>query len=180
MDTEIRPKPQGNLFGKPDPIVIENGEYKVEKPMRILGIDPGSAGSIAVIDFNATSVHKMPETPKDLLELLKSLKTDNCLCILERVGGLPGMGGSPMFNFGKGFGYIEMALIATEITTFDITPQKWQKEFQIGTTKSKVGSTKWKGLLKAKAQQIFPTIKMTLWAADALLLAEYGRRNYLK
>lgn len=141
----------------------------------IIGIDPGTSGSICSILGDWLISEKMPETPKDILTYLKSLNDKHeCVCYMEKVQGLPGMGGSPMFNFGKGFGYLEMALIALNIRTVTVTPQKWQKHFQVGT-KGKLSTTQWKNKLKAKAQQLRPNHKVFLWNADAILITEYGK-----
>lgn len=144
-----------------------------------IGIDPGKHGGIAVLDENGAviDVAKMPETPQDLLGFLSQYK-ENSVCTLERVGGMPGNGGSAMFNFGKGYGHLQMALIALEIPTEDITPNKWEKMYQLGSS-GKFGKTEWKNKLKAKAQQLFPSLgkKITLATCDALLIAEYGRRQ---
>lgn len=143
-----------------------------------IGIDPGAHGGIAVLDTDGAVVDlaKMPETPQDLLDFLERYK-ENSICTLERVGGMPGNGGSAMFNFGKGFGHLQMALLALRIPTEDVTPNKWEKAFQMGSS-GKFTKTEWKNLLKAKAQQLFPKLgrKVTLATCDALLIAEYGRR----
>ncbi len=144
-----------------------------------IGIDPGKHGGIAVLDESGAVVDivKMPETPQDLLGFLSQYK-ENSVCTLERVGGMPGNGGSAMFNFGKGYGHLQMALIALEIPTEDVTPNKWEKMYQLGSS-GKFGKTEWKNKLKAKAQQLFPSLgkKITLATCDALLIAEYGRRQ---
>ena len=122
----------------------------------------------------------MPETPKDMYDTLnffRKASKGEIFVFMEKVQGLPGMGGSAMFNFGKGFGWLEMALISLEIPVETITPQKWQKEFQVGT-KGKLSTSQWKNKLKSKAEQLFPKSKMFLWGADAVLIAEYGRRNH--
>lgn len=148
----------------------------IDKEPATIAIDPGSSGCVALLtDTGKTLAHKMPETPMDLLELLRSLNNEySVTCYMEKVGGRPGMGGSPMFNFGKGYGHLEMALLALEIKTITISPQAWQKTFNVGT-KGKSSTTEWKNKLKAKAQQLFPSLKVTLWSADALLIGEYAR-----
>lgn len=145
--------------------------------MRHIGIDPGANGGIAVLDDSGTviSLRKMPETPQDLLNHLMQFAGDS-RCTLEKVGGMPGNGGSAMFNFGKGYGHLEMALMALKIPTETVTPQKWEKTYQLGSSRG-VPKTEWKNKLKAKAQQMFPSQKITLAVCDALLIAEYGRRN---
>lgn len=145
--------------------------------MKTIGIDPGKNGGIAILDEkgNVLELIKMPATPEDLFLFLNQY-TMQTVCILEKVGGMPGNGGSAMFNFGKGYGNIEMALIACGIKTITVTPQKWQKHYQLGSSSS-CSHTEWKNKLKAKAQQLFPSLgnKVTLVTCDALLLAEYGR-----
>ena len=146
-----------------------------------IGIDPGVSGGIAVLDANGGVVEllKMPSTPQDLLETLGRYR-EGSRCVLERVGGMPGNGGSAMFNFGKGFGHLQMALLALGIATDEVTPNKWEKSYQLGSS-GKYTKTEWKNKLKAKAQQLFPTLgrKITLATCDALLIAEYGRRQNL-
>lgn len=146
---------------------------------RYIGIDPGQHGGIAVLSESGEVIEvvKMPPTPQDLLDFLSQYSEDS-FCTLERVGGMPGNGGSAMFNFGKGYGHLQMALLALHIPTVDVTPNKWEKTYQLGTC-GKFTNTEWKNRLKAKAQQMFPHLgrKITLATCDALLIAEYGRRK---
>lgn len=145
---------------------------------KIIAIDPGTNGGIAVYSnesSNVIEVIKMPSTPQDVLSFLLKHKEDS-ICYLEKVGGMPGQGGSAMFNFGKGYGHLEMALLALQIPTVTITPQSWQKALQLGTRGKDMSKTEWKNKLKAKAQQLFPYIKkITLATSDALLICEYAR-----
>lgn len=143
---------------------------------KIIAIDPGTNGGISVYSINKDKVIlsiKMPETPTDLLKLLGYFQM-NSICYLEKVGGLPGMSGSGMFTFGKGFGHLEMALIARKIPTVEVTPQKWMKGLQLGTKGNK-SNTEWKNKLKHKAQMLFPYLKITLSISDSLLILEYAR-----
>jgi len=144
---------------------------------KIIAIDPGKNGGIAIFSLENNKlieVIKMPDTAQDLLYFL-TVYQRNSICYLEKVGGLPGMGGSSMFNFGKGFGHLEMVLLCRKIPTVEVTPQKWQKVLQLGT-KGKKSSTDWKNKLKFKAQQLYPSVaKITLATSDALLILEYAR-----
>ena len=143
----------------------------------IIGIDPGKKGGIAFYSpkiNKIVEVIKMPETPQDLYDKLYSY-SNNTICYLEKVGGMPGQGGSAMFNFGKGYGNLEMALLALKIPTVSVTPQVWQKALQLGTRSKTMSKTEWKNKLKAKAQQLFPYLKITLAISDALLICEYAR-----
>lgn len=144
----------------------------------IISIDPGQAGGIAVYDAvndRLMEVVAMPATPLELLSFLSKYGGEETICYLERVGGIPGMGASAMFNFGKGFGHIEMALLSSGIKVVEVTPQKWQKVLQLGA-KGNSTTSQWKNRLKTKAQQLFPNVKkITLATADALLILEYAR-----
>jgi len=151
---------------------------KYFKHHKIIGIDPGATGGISVYSCDLKriiEVTKMPSTPQELLSFLRIYKF-NSVCYLEKVQGIPGAGGaSQMFNFGRGFGQIEMALIANQIPFTEVMPQKWQKELQLGHKGTKTKS-QWKNKLKEKAQQCYPYLKkITLDVSDSLLIVEYGR-----
>jgi hypothetical protein len=143
--------------------------------MIIIGIDPGKNGGIAVVKQKGhVALFKMPEVPTDLLKFfIKFSNNGEVTAYIENIHGMPGMGGVSMFHFGEGYGMIKMALIACNIRTIFVTPQKWQKHFQLGT--KKLVGKHWKNILKTKAQQLFPKSEIFLWGADAALIAEYGR-----
>lgn len=153
----------------------------------IIGIDPGSNGGIAVLDMegNVVFVRKMPDTPQDILECLRKfagteLFNSEAICYLEKVGmGMPGQSSKATATFARHCGHLEMALLALGIKTNDVTPNKWEKSYQLGKS-SDSSKTEWKNKLKAKAQQLFPKEKVTLAICDALLLAEYGRKQEVK
>lgn len=160
------------------------------KDRKIIAIDPGKEGGIAVYSIDAkmvVAVEHMPETMQDLYTLIKCW-SNNAVAYLERVGGIPGMGASAMFNFGKGVGHIEMALLANKVSCTEVTPQKWQKELQVGN-KGKMSTNQWKTKLKERAQQKYPTIERDfklntkrawLSVSDALLILEYARLMEIK
>lgn len=69
------------------------------------------------------------------------------------------------------------ALQALGISHEEVSPARWQKALRI-PPRSKGENTKdWKRRLKGKAQQLFPREKVTLAVGDALLIAEYARRQ---
>lgn len=153
---------------------------------KIIAIDPGKAGGIAILSVTQNKlveVEPMPETPQDILNFLTKYQK-NSICYLERVNGIPGMGANAMFNFGQGFGQLEMALLCRNIPCIEVTPQKWQKELQLGV-KGHDTTNAWKTKLKLRAQQIYPKAEKefnlknkTAWlkVSDALLILEYARR----
>ena len=96
--------------------------------------------------------------------------------MLEDVGhGMPGQSSKATAVFARHNGHLEMALYALGIRTVKVTPQKWQKSYSNSLGKSKDCEKKeWKNKLKGLAQQMFPTEKVTLKNADAMLIACYG------
>ena len=165
---------------------MENDWIKHIKEEKLMAIDPGKNGGIAVYSLETKEVIDlvvMPDSPQDLLNFMKKYQK-NCRCYLEKVGGIPGQGGaSSMFNFGKGFGWLEMSLISLRIPTTEVTPQKWQKALQLGN-KGKKSTNEWKTKLKQRAQQLWPRVESKFnlkfkkdWLAvsDALLILEYAR-----
>lgn len=152
----------------------------------IIGLDPGASGGIAWITDGKPCVEKMPETLQDLWDLLCDIKqgagqnpsirlsvaVEGCKAYLEQVHSMPGQGVASSFKFGQGYGALEMALTAAGIPFERVSPQKWQKALGCLTKGNK-------NVSKRKAQELFPQMKVTHATADALLIAEYGRRNNL-
>ena len=91
---------------------------------------------------------------------------------------MPGQSSSATAKFARHCGHLEMALMCLGIQTVTVTPQKWQKSYQLGKS-SDHEKREWKNILKGKAQQLFPKERITLSTCDSLLIAEYGRRKEL-
>jgi len=142
----------------------------------IIGCDPGKNGGIAWITDGKACVEKMPDTLQDLWELLENMAINSAIdatkikAYIEQVSSSPQMGVVSAFSFGQGYGNLEMALTAAGIPFERVRPQVWQKALNC-LTKGK------KNVTKRRAQELFPAIKITHANADALLIAEYGRRN---
>ena len=148
-----------------------------------IGIDPGQNGGIAVLAGDEVKTFKMPATYPDIYLLFCELVTShrNITVILEDVGqGMPGQSSAATAKFARHMGHLEMALFAVGVRTEMVKPQKWQKIFSntIGNSRG-LEKREWKNKLKAEAQRLFPSEKVTLWSADALLIAEYGKRKQL-
>lgn len=146
----------------------------------IIGIDPGQSGGVAWIQDGKPCVEKMPETLQDLWGLITDISNTvrestrhlDCVAYLEQVHSSPQMGVKSSFTFGNGYGHLEMALTAAGIPFERVSPQNWQKALGCLTKGNK-------NVSKRKAQELFPQMKVTHATADALLIAEYGRRNNL-
>jgi hypothetical protein len=153
-----------------------------------IGIDPGSSGGLAVIlppgVGSAVLAVPMPKTEADVWEWVSQHHgyDYDSHAMIEQVGGYVGGSGgnigSAMFQFGQSYGGLRMALVAAAIPFEAVTPGNWQGMLKIpkkGKTESK---TQWKNRLKARAQQLFPKVSVTLATADALLIALYCQRKH--
>jgi hypothetical protein len=137
-----------------------------------IGIDPGINGGIAFIpSYGKPWAHKMPETDRDLIDLL-DVSTDMVepRAVLELVHSSPQMGVKSAFTFGEGYGRLQAVLTALRVPYERVRPQAWQKAMGCLTKGDK-------NVSKRRAQELFPTLKVTHATADALLIAEYNRRT---
>ena len=145
--------------------------------MTTIGIDAGKNGGIAWITDGKPCVEKMPDTLQDLWELIQDIYSDTFIrnistikAYLEQVHSSPQMGVVSSFTFGNGFGHLEMALTAAGIPFERVRPQVWQKAMGCMTKGDK-------NVSKRKAQELFPSMKVTHATADALLIASYGTKQ---
>lgn len=142
--------------------------------MIYIGIDPGKDGALAMIsDVGAASVVVFdPDIYKSALRAFPG----QARAVLEHVGAMPGQGVTSMFSFGENFGYIKGLLEAFEIPYELVRPQKWKKAFGISGKNQSVEVCK----------RLFPGVSLRRTErckkdhdgmAEALLMAEYARRN---
>jgi len=144
----------------------------------VMGIDPGAGGGYAVVnDDDMACAYTAPATESDLWHEIRSWVGVKA-AFIEQVHAMPGQGVTSMFTFGQNYGALRMALIAASMPFETVTPAKWQRMFSLPTLKACGGSsTKKKNAHKARAQELFPGLKVTHATADALLIAEYGLRT---
>lgn len=142
----------------------------------IVGIDPGQGGGVSYFSPDKKIVHviKMPETEKDIVDALSNPDDDSVivLVMIEAVHSMPGQGVASSFKFGRGYGFLRGVITALEIPLEQVTPQKWQKVMECRTHGDK-------NISKARAQQMWPKLRITHATADALLIGEYARRQYI-
>ena len=162
--------------------------------MIYIGIDPGLSGAVGVINESLpetlVTVHDTPTLEVDssgkvrnkyntaamalLLEPFSHPQHD-VLVILEAVHSMPKQGVASSFTFGEGLGMWKGIISAFGLTLEMPSPQRWKKAIMADMGKDKDAS-------RYKAIQLFPSIASQLGRkkddgrAEALLLAEYGRR----
>ena len=159
------------------------GQASTPSFSRVIGIDPGASGAIAlVVNAVLISVHDMPTVtvernksqkrqvcPAGLSLLMQQLSPNKAIC--EKVSAMPGQGVSSMFSFGRSVGIIEGVLAAKQIPVTFVTPQSWQK--QSGASKGKDGSRQRVMELFPREAHLFTRVKDD-GRADAVLIALAG------
>lgn len=154
-----------------------------------IGIDPGTLGGLAAIKEDKTiyGLRKMPDNLTILYGWVSGFRNHEVYVALEKVSGYIGNPhpGSSMFEFGRGYGHIEMALTAIGLTPDTdrwcyTLPQRWQKGLGLKKREKGESDSSWKGYLKEQAAIMFPAVAPTLKTADALLIAEYCRRLHME
>jgi crossover junction endodeoxyribonuclease RuvC len=153
--------------------------------MKIIGIDPGLSGAIAVLENNKVlNIFDMPVMPEgkknkrqlnsaQLVSLIKAnIKSDeNIAVIVEQVNAMPGQGVTSMFNFGQTFGAIKGVCAALELPIFFVRPSKWKKHFELINASKDASRT--------KVIEMYPTLsselakKKDVNKSDAILIARF-------
>ena len=153
--------------------------------MKIIGIDPGLSGAIAILENNKViSIFEMPvmsEGKKNkrqlnsaqLVKLLKDNISENedVSVIVEQVNAMPGQGVTSMFNFGQTFGAIKGVCAALGLPIFFVRPSKWKKHFEL------INSSK--DASRTKVIEMYPSIssrlsrKKDVNKSDAILIARF-------
>lgn len=161
------------------PKVMDTSKHGLSGFGYYLGIDPGASGAIIGISSEGWFGGKMPPTVADISEMVEELRYAK-FAVIERLWGYAGdrNTGPTMFKMGRNYGNLEMALAHSDIPYEEVTPRAWQKALGITARKKTESKGEFKNRLKAKAQQLFPQVKMTLAICDAFLIAEYCRRTY--
>ena len=151
--------------------------------MKIIGIDPGLSGAIAILENNKVlNIFDMPvmsEGKKNKRQLnsalLSNLIKENIgnaevAIVVEQVNAMPGQGVTSMFNFGQTFGAIKGICAALELPIFFVRPSKWKKHFDL-INSSKDSS-------RTKVIEMYPKMsnllsKKDVNKSDAILIARF-------
>ncbi len=153
--------------------------------MKIIGIDPGLSGAIAIFENNKViDIFDMPVMPEgkknkrqinsaQLVRILKdNIQAEDEVCVVvEQVNAMPGQGVTSMFNFGQSFGAIKGVCAALNLPIFFVRPSKWKKHFEL-INSSKDSS-------RTKVIEMYPTLSSQLTKkkdankSDAILIARF-------
>ena len=160
--------------------------------MKILGIDPGLSGAIAILEkkkvLNLFDMPVMTEGKKNkkqlnsaqLVNIIRenSIGDEEIVVVVEQVNAMPGQGVTSMFNFGQTFGAIKGVCAALKLPIYFVRPSKWKKHFEL-INSSKDSS-------RTKVIEMYPTLsdqlakKKDVNKSDAILIARYYIEASLK
>ena len=145
---------------------------------RILAIDPGVSGALAIIEFAPqpcfVACIDMPVIQPGKRRRVNAAAVADWIrkqapdfAVVELVSSMPGDGGAGAFSFGHSAGVLDGVLAALGLPTWHVTPSAWKRTHGlIGTDKEAA---------RALAQRLFPVAplsrKKDSGRADALLLA---------
>jgi len=153
--------------------------------MKIIGIDPGLSGAIAILEnnkvLNIFDIPVMSEGKKNKRQLNSALlvnlikeninKEEEVAVVVEQVNAMPGQGVTSMFNFGQTFGALKGICAALELPIFFVRPSKWKKYFEL------INSSK--DASRTKAIEMYPKLssqlskKKDVNKSDAILIARF-------
>ena len=153
--------------------------------MKIIGIEPGLSGGIAVMEnnkvLNIFDMPVMPEGKKNKRQLnsafLVSLIRENfqnneeLVVVVEQVNAMPGQGVTSMFNFGQTFGAIKGVCAALELPIFFVRPSKWKKHFELINSSKDASRTKVIEMYPKLSNQLAK--KKDVNKSDAILIARF-------
>ena len=159
--------------------------------MKIIGIDPGLSGAIAVVQNNKVlAIYDMPvmaegkKNKKQLnsAQLVNIIREntgneDEIAVVVEQVNAMPGQGVTSMFNFGQTFGAIKGICAALKLPIFFVRPSKWKKHFELINSSKDSSRTKVIEMYPSLANQL--SKKKDVNKSDAILIARFYSENRL-
>lgn len=155
--------------------------------MKVLGIDPGLSGALAMWDGKTLLTLEIPTVKstgrgREVLWSELNRYWDEWFwwadhVFLERVMSRPGEGVSSAFKFGLVFGGLRGMIAAKLIPTTLVTPSVWMKEMGVGRGSKEASIIRATELFPANAKEFRgPKGGRKDGVAEAALIALYGTR----
>jgi crossover junction endodeoxyribonuclease RuvC len=157
--------------------------------MKILGVDPGIRGGLAIVGINADGVPCLVDAIDIPIIGLKAKERVDALAIrdwiarhapqyavIERAQAMPKQGASSGFKYGRAVGAIEAAIECCEIPLTIIEPTARKKFHQLRGSDKEAG--------RQRARQLFPgahellALKKHHGRVEAALIALFGMHQF--
>jgi len=153
--------------------------------MKIIGIDPGLSGAIAILEnkkvLKIFDIPVMSEGKKNKRQLnsaqLVNIVRENInnneeiAVVVEQVNAMPGQGVTSMFNFGQTFGAIKGVCAALRLPIYFVRPSKWKKHFELINSSKDASRTKVIEMYPYLSNQL--SKKKDVNKSDAILIARF-------
>ena len=155
--------------------------------MTYVGIDPGLSGAVAILQDGDVELADTPtlSTGKGSRRVYSVVAMRALLVaamprlvVIEQQQAMPRQGVSSTFSTGYGFGLWTGLLAGLEIRYEVVTPRRWQKDLGIPPKSGKAGAAELAGRVWPNATIYGPKGGLLDGRADALCLAEWGRRHH--
>ena len=154
--------------------------------MKIIGIDPGLSGAIAILenkkvlkffDMPVMSEGKKNKRQLNSAQLVNILReninsnNEEISVVVEQVNAMPGQGVTSMFNFGQTFGAIKGVCAALRLPIYFVRPSKWKKHFELINSSKDASRTKVIEMYPHLSDQL--SKKKDVNKSDAILIARF-------
>ena len=160
--------------------------------MKIIGIDPGLSGAIAILqekkvvgifDMPVMAEGKKNKRQLNSAQLVNIIKqnidsNEDVVVVVEQVNAMPGQGVTSMFNFGQTFGAIKGVCAALDLPIFFVRPSKWKKYFELINSSKDSSRTKVIEMYPSLSNQL--SKKKDVNKPDAILIARFYRETRAK
>ena len=152
----------------------------------IIGIDPGMTGAIAILRGEEMAVHEFTASADgkriSIPPWMRAMDTfdGEVHVFIEDINATPKFGSQTSFKMGRALGALETwASMIPGASIEYVKPMKWKKAFGLVLAK-KLNANEAKRVSLECARRLFPQVDLHRVAdhnkAEALLIAEYGRR----
>ena len=153
--------------------------------MKIIGIDPGLSGAIAILenkkvlkifDMPVMSEGKKNKRQLNSAQLVNIVReninnNEEIAVVVEQVNAMPGQGVTSMFNFGQTFGAIKGVCAALSLPIYFVRPSKWKKHFELINSSKDASRTKVIEMYPYLSNQL--SKKKDVNKSDAILIARF-------
>ena len=142
----------------------------------IVAVDPGVNGGFAIKTPDGILLFPMPESLPEANQLLTGFKLADSHLWIEKVPKFVSKltPAASVATLHENYGIIQGLAYAQGYALHRVEPKVWQEPLGLGGRKSCDTGPEWKRKLRAKAQELYPHLDVTLRNADALLILHYA------
>jgi len=142
----------------------------------IIAVDPGVGGGFAVKTADGILLFPMPESLPDMAQLLTGFKLADSHLWIEKVPKFVSKltPAASVATLHENYGIIQGLAYAQGYALHRVEPKVWQDPLGLGGRKACATGPEWKRKLRAKAQELYPHLDVSLKNCDALLILHYA------